>query len=177
MKNNKLLFFLSTILSFYSISINAQFTSVDHVNLSGTVYPVLLNSVDEPQTWKYILPSETAPSHTWMNTGFDDSAWNEGLGVFATPWVGINPKNTIIQEPGGNLFLRKTVTLNNASDEVIENLYAYMAFDDNALVYINGVYAVFSSQWIGGDGFGYFPLTESFIPLQWEFGKRSGSNR
>lgn len=162
MKRKNLLFLLNLMLLLNAPSMMAaDYTESSKADLSGeTIYTLLERSLDTPQTWKYALQTTgSSMSDQWMMPSFDDSGWSEGLGQFGTPWQGdYANKNTTFDEPGGDLYLRKTITFSGISEDVINNLYIYTRYDDDILVFINGVFAVYAKVWIGE--FSYFSISD-----------------
>lgn len=88
--------------------------------------------IDVGDEWKYITPTEEPPGE-WRNSGFDDSGWLEGKSGFG---YGDGDDSTLL-EPTMSVFIRKTFTLDDAT-EIVDGLL-HMDYDDGFVAYLNGV--------------------------------------
>ena len=73
----------------------------------------------------------------WENLGFNDSAWQEGKSGFGTAGTPGAIIGTVWN--GNDIWLRREVEL---SGDDLKNLQVWMAHDEDAQVYLNGVLGV-----------------------------------
>ncbi len=102
-----------------------------------TVTYVVGTSATAPAQWRYVT-APAPPAADWFKTGFDDSGWKTGQGVFGasipggmktgTPW------NT------SDIWLRRTVTLPATMPPTGLEFMVY--HDEDVEIYVNGVPAV-----------------------------------
>jgi hypothetical protein len=87
--------------------------------------------ISRQSTWKYDIENT---GNVWMNTGYNDSGWSAGSGIFGTE------EHLAITTPVSNqnrsMFFRKTFTVCNPSE--VTALTLNSLFDDGMVVYING---------------------------------------
>ncbi len=84
------------------------------------------------QNWQF---TTTAPSETWFQEGFDDTGWASGKAPFGT----LQPFNTNWNTP--DVWMRRTFNPGVLSAEDVRNLVFKLFHDDEAEIYINGVFA------------------------------------
>ena len=110
------------------------------VNIEQYV-PIVPTSQATPQTWKY---TTTAPTGSWMNSGYNDSSWTSALGSFGTAGVtpGIFP-NTVWNT--GDIWLRQTFTMPSGT---FSNMQFVLFHDEDVQVYLNGVLAYSATGYI-----------------------------
>jgi hypothetical protein len=96
-------------------------------------YTIVPDARDEDLTWRYTFQR---PASGWYGEDFDDSAWQSGIGGFGTEMT----PNAIIGTvwDGDAIWLRRTFTLDSTD---FENLMLSIYYDEDAVVYINGVRA------------------------------------
>ena len=80
------------------------------------------------QSWRYTTEK---PAEDWILPGFNDAYWQTGKGVFG--------KHETAKWDADNIWLRREVTI---PENIPENLGAYILYDGNVEIYINGVLAV-----------------------------------
>ena len=83
--------------------------------------------------WKYNVENTGT---TWMNTGYDDSGWLTGAGMFGTDPTISSFISTPISNTNLSMFFRKTFSVCDPSKVTALTLDA--SFDDGMVVYING---------------------------------------
>jgi hypothetical protein len=83
--------------------------------------------------WRYVIEK---PAGDWLQPGFDDSAWKEGLGGFGTKGT----PGAIVRTEWKNddIWLRRSFEWPAGK---IENPYLLVHHDEDVEVYINGVLA------------------------------------
>ena len=88
--------------------------------------------IAETTVWKYLLPDAATPS-TWIQPGFDDTAWSEGLSS-----IGFGDGDDATTVPVGTrtVYMRHTFTVADTA-EIGEALLS-MDFDDGFVAYLNG---------------------------------------
>jgi len=101
-----------------------------------TVTTVMPTSQVVPQTW---LWTTNAPATNWYAANFNTSGWNTGLAGFGTSDPGVTP-NTAWTTPG-HIYLRRTFKPGSLTPQQINNLGFTLYHDEDAVLYINGVYA------------------------------------
>ena len=115
-----------------------------------TVTYLIPNSSMTPATWHYTTTAHPPPAD-WFGTGFNDSGWKTGQGVFGNlPPPGIIGR-TVWSDSPGDIWLRRTLTLppGNYSD------LAFMVYhDEDVEIYVNGVLAAHTAGYNGS----YEPL-------------------
>ena len=114
-------------------------TSAAWAPLPQTV-TIVPTSQTTAQTWKY---TTTTPAGTWIDSGFDDSAWTSGPGAFGTSGTpGITPNTTWNT---GDIWLRRTFTMPNGT---YSGLVFLLYHDEDIQVYLNGVLAYSAAGYI-----------------------------
>lgn len=89
-------------------------------------------------TWAY-YDSANAPAADWNSHGFDDSAWETGVGELG---FGDNDEATVLDYGGVSsnktvtYYFRKEFSLSSIDSESLLNLN--LVYDDGAVIYING---------------------------------------
>jgi hypothetical protein len=104
-----------------------------------TYTTILATSAITAQTWKY---TTTAPAGNWYAETFSDVAWPLGGAPFGT----LAPSNT--SWTSTDIWLRKTFNPGNLSAAQIKNLVFKMFHDEETEVYINGIYAGKTRQFV-----------------------------
>ena len=100
---------------------------------SGT-YKTLVTKGD---TFRYIIPSSN-PSNSWINQGFNDSSWQQGVGGFGYKNNGvINNITTTVPSGTNSVYVRKSFTVNDLA--IMDQLLLDIDYDDGFVAYINGV--------------------------------------
>lgn len=97
---------------------------------------VLPNSRDGSQSWSF---TTTAPSPSWFEADFDDSAWSTAKGPFAsdgTPDIAIGTPWT-----SSDIWLRKQFHVGPLSAKDLKSLVFNLYHDEDCEIYINGVLA------------------------------------
>lgn len=81
---------------------------------------------------RYIVPDHDIGT-TWIETGFDDAGWLEGI-----TGIGYNDDddNTIIESGAYSVYIRQEFTV--ADQEIIKLLVLDMDYDDGFVAYLNG---------------------------------------
>ncbi len=107
-----------------------------------TITAVVPASDNAPQTWRYItsapaggVADATGGNGAWTQPAFDDSAWQQGPGPFAssgTPSIKVGTPWTT-----GDIWLRRAFTIPAGVDA--SKLQIWIYHDEDAQVYINGV--------------------------------------
>lgn len=113
---------------------------------SATVYAVYegtgvgsettVMSIPRGAVWRYFEGS-TFPGGSWMNTGFDDSAWGTGAAGFG---YGDGDDATLLadMENGyATVYARRTFDVTNAN--AVTGLDLAVSYDDGFVAYLNGV--------------------------------------
>lgn len=89
-------------------------------------------------SWQY---TTNTPATNWYTTGFNASAWSNGLAGFGAG----NPPNTagLVRTPWktSDIWLRRTVFLGPLTAQQISNLVFLTYHDEDVQIYINGVLA------------------------------------
>jgi hypothetical protein len=101
-----------------------------------TVTPVVPTSQTVPQTW---LWTTNTPAANWYASNFNASAWSNGVGGFGTLDPGVTP-NTAWTTPG-YIYLQRTFDPGALTAQQINNLSFTIYHDEDASIYINGVFA------------------------------------
>lgn len=104
-----------------------------------TYTTILSTSAVSAQSWKY---TTSAPASNWYTEGFSDAAWSSGNAPFGT----LNPSNT--SWTTSDIWLRKTFNPGNLTAAQIRNLVFKMFHDEETEVYINGVFAGKTRQFV-----------------------------
>ena len=99
----------------------------------GNPKEIVPTAKDQPVMWRYTLET---PADDWMNSDFDDSAWLEGPAGFGNPSTPGAVVRTEWKTP--NIWLRRAMTL---PDGNIDDVRLIAHFDEDAIVYLNGVHA------------------------------------
>ena len=89
--------------------------------------------IDRGDSWKYITPTQSI-ADSWIETGFDDEAWQEGNSGFG---YADGDDETAIPPGTLSVFLRKKFTLSNP--DAITELLLDIDYDDAFVAYINGI--------------------------------------
>lgn len=92
-------------------------------------------------TWRY---TTTNPGANWEKPSFSVSSWSSGKGGFYDGSNSVLTHNTTAFL--NNIWLRADVTLSAAQ---IESLMFWAVWDDTIEIYVNGVLAASSSNWVG----------------------------
>jgi hypothetical protein len=103
-----------------------------------------------PAMWSYTIAK---PADDWMNSGFDDSAWQRGRSGFGTDGTPGSIIGTIWRTD--DIWLRREIDLPTQS---YADLQGWLHHDEDAEVYFNGVLAVKAPGFI--TGYDVFPLTD-----------------
>ncbi len=101
-----------------------------------TVTPLVPTSQAVPQTWQY---TTNTPPANWYASNINASAWSTGVGGFGTLDPGVTP-NTAWTTPG-YIYLRRTFNPGALTAQQINNLSFTIYHDEDASIYINGVFA------------------------------------
>jgi hypothetical protein len=106
---------------------------------SGMKETVLLpTSESKPQAWKYT--ESDMSDKNWYANEFDDSGWSSGNAPFGKSEPNINRKpNT--NWTGKKIYLRQKFRLTDEQLKESGDFYLLLHFDEDAVVYINGVKA------------------------------------
>jgi hypothetical protein len=91
---------------------------------------VVATSHLEGQSWRY---STQPPQDDWIDEGFDDSGWNEGLGAF-----GSSPRLAFVVRTkwdSEGIWLRRSFEL---ADSDLKNPHLRIVHTENVTVYLNG---------------------------------------
>lgn len=88
--------------------------------------------VNEGVDWKYIVPGASTPSY-WMNTGFDDSAWNTGK---ASIGYGDSDDSSVVDAGTMSVYMRYAFSV--ADTSLINDAVLHVDFDDGFVAYLNG---------------------------------------
>lgn len=91
------------------------------------------------QSWKY---TTTAPASNWYAEPYSDAAWSTGTAPFGT----LAPYGT--SWTSNDIWLRKTFNPGNLTATQIKNLVFKMFHDEETEVYINGIYAGKTRQFV-----------------------------
>ncbi len=105
--------------------------------ISNTLYSQSANHwetiIYAKDTWKYIVPN-TEPDADWRNPGFNDNAWNQGLGGFG---YGDNDDLTTLPAGTKSAYFRRLFEVSDTSK--IVNMLLNADYDDAFVAFINGV--------------------------------------
>ena len=93
------------------------------------VFRTLVNQGDE---FRYLVPTQSVNSQ-WTSLSFDDDSWEQGPSGFG---YGDGDDATVVPGGTGSIFLRKTFTINSATE--VEALILDIDYDDGFVAYING---------------------------------------
>jgi alkaline phosphatase len=94
--------------------------------------------ITKKDTWKYNGNNLGNIGTTWKDTGYDDSGWSSGSGIFG---YGETYINTLIGAPGQmSVYFRKIFTVCDPS--AVNSLKLNATYDDGIVVYINGTQVV-----------------------------------
>lgn len=88
--------------------------------------------VSEFTTWKYLLPTAATPA-TWIQPGYDDTAWGEGLSSIG---YGDGDDATVVPEGTRTVYMRYTFDV--ADTALIGQALLSIDFDDGFVAYLNG---------------------------------------
>jgi len=99
------------------------------------------------QGWKYTF---TAPAANWYATGFNDSAWTNGVGGFGTTFTPAIVVNTTWNT--ADIWLRRTFNPGSLTPQQITNLVFNAFHDEDCEIYINGVLAGSASGYVSAYG-------------------------
>ena len=111
---------------------------------------VLVPAADkQPAVWDYTI---SAPAGDWMNSKFNDSAWQRGPGGFGTAGT----PGAVIGTPwqSGDIWLRREMDFPAGNHGKVS---AWLHHDEDAEVYINGVLALKAGGF--SENYDAFPLT------------------
>ncbi len=125
MRYKLLLPVLFSVITFFSVNINAQ----SHWE------SIVLDS----DNFNYLIPQQ-APSASWTTLTFDDSSWSNGVGGFG---YGDNDDRTTISTTT-SIYLRKVINI--PEDVDMKRLVLDMDYDDAFVAYINGTEIARSSN-------------------------------
>ena len=95
----------------------------------------VLKASDEDKgniAWQYTTDE---PAGDWYATNFDDSGWQTGHSMFC------GDNNADTKWDTEDIWIRRTFTLSNISDEQKKDLRLWLRHDEDAEIYINGVLA------------------------------------
>jgi hypothetical protein len=111
--------------------------------------PVQTNEpiITREDTWKYDIENTGT---NWMNTGYDDSGWSTGSGVFGEESKAAQYGYSIttpIAYTSMSMFFRKTFTVCDPME--VTGLTLNSLFDDGMVVYVNGTRVY--SKLVSGD--------------------------
>jgi hypothetical protein len=113
------------------------------------VRTVVPTAEKEPVTWRYTM---RRPEGDWFETGFDDSAWQEGeagFGRHGTPGAVVRTEwNT------PDIWMRRVIIV---PERELETIQFRLHHDEDAVVYLNGVMAARMAGYISG--YEQVPLT------------------
>lgn len=87
-------------------------------------------AISATDIWKY---NSVAPGNNWAETGYDDSAWQQGQGGIG---FGDGDDNTIVP-PAYSVYMRKTFTVSDTSK--ISMALLSIDYDDAFTAYLNGI--------------------------------------
>lgn len=107
---------------------------------------VVGTSASAPAPWRYVTTANP-PAADWFKTGFDDSHWKEGVGVFGSGLPVGMKTGTVWNDTPGDIWLRRTITL---PTKAFPNLAFMVYHDEDVEIYVNGILAVSTT--------GYHPL-------------------
>jgi predicted phosphodiesterase len=95
-----------------------------------------LNIVPEGDIWLYSeVDPQPVTSPAWNEPGFDDSGWSSGPAPFG--FGDSTTYGTVLNDNDGSYYFRKTFDVESVDDFYTVTLY--VASDDHALVYLNGI--------------------------------------
>ncbi len=122
-----------------SIVTESNAANVTYTVSEGISCPAQNNDpvITRQDTWKYDTENSEI---TWMNTGYNDSSWSTGNGVFGTESSASEHGYSImtpVPSTNTSMFFRKTFGVCNPS--AITELTLNALFDDALAVYINGI--------------------------------------
>lgn len=104
------------------------FREVDYKTVSAGMVDILVPSAEEGKAvWSY---TEQRPEDDWNSVGFDDTSWEKAESMFGSD----GSQRTKTKWTTRNIWLRRTVTLNEALNEPVLKV----AHDDDYEVYVNG---------------------------------------
>jgi hypothetical protein len=153
------------------------------VTITATNDPAFTYIITNQSAWRY-FDTTNYPDATWVNVGFDDSGWSNGVADFGYGNVSggnydnIHPQTTLVRgaadavRPPSALFRKH---FNIADRNAFTNLVVKLLRDDAAQVYINGT-LVYSNNIAGDalltayaaanpdDGTVYYTSTELIVP-------------
>lgn len=102
---------------------------------------IIPNGHDKTVYWRYTFQLQDGEADRWMKKEFDDSKWSIDEGCFGNSCN--NRGVTIPQVDGeGIIYLRRSFDLKNATKEQIDSLRFRMEYDEDPILYINGVEAL-----------------------------------
>jgi len=108
--------------------------------------------IEQGSVMRYLAnPSDPLLGATWIETGFDDSAWTLGLyGVGYEIVTGAeNPLQTLVPDGVTSIYTRATFTI--ADVAAVSDLYLGADYDDGYVAWINGIEVYRSPQMPVGD--------------------------
>jgi hypothetical protein len=94
------------------------------------------NILPEGDTWLYSeVDPQPVTSPAWNEPGFDDSGWSSGPAPFG--FGDSTTYGTVLNDNNGSYYFRKIFDVSSVDD--FYSITIYVASDDHALVYLNGV--------------------------------------
>lgn len=113
--------------------------------------PIISTSGTHKYKWRYTFDADV-PRH-WMETGFNDSAWKEGLGAFGNN-LGSSQHLVGTVWNTNNIVMRRWFKIGDLTPEAINAMRFVIFHDEDIEIYINGVWAASQGGYTGG----YVPL-------------------
>lgn len=111
---------------------------------------VVTTSENTPQTWRYTF---SQPLSDWIQPSFVAAGWNTGNGPFGG--------NTAVKWTTPDIWLRRTFILPELSEEALTKLFLRISFDEDAEVYINGMFAAKVTRF--SVGYTHFPISRAAL--------------
>jgi alkaline phosphatase len=109
--------------------------------------------IAKQDTWKYNAANAGNIGTSWMNTGFDDTGWSSGSGIFGYGDAYVDTTVGVAQDQW-SMYFRKTFTICDAN--AVTSLIFNATYDDGMVVYINGTPVIIAGvsgnppAWNGG---------------------------
>ncbi|MES2732098.1 MAG: sugar-binding domain-containing protein [Bacteroidota bacterium] len=104
--------------------------------------PILPTADMAGQIWRYSI---TKPGDNWFSPSYDDSNWKNGLAGFGT--IGTPGSTVRTNWNTADIWLRKSFSLGNLSEEALKNIRLKIHHDETCQVYINGILAFEEDGW------------------------------